>query len=51
MIDDPDVTATAAHKGKFHQTLLENQIPVPETIVINRCQLDTFRITEEIKTK
>ena len=51
MIDDPDVTATVAHKGKFHQTLLENQIPVPETIVINRCQLDTFRITEEIKTK
>ncbi|MDA0735423.1 MAG: hypothetical protein O2860_12720, partial [Chloroflexi bacterium] len=48
VIDDPDVTVTAAHKGKFHQTLLENHIPVPETVVVERGGLDTFKITDEI---
>ena len=51
VIDDPDITATAAHKGKFHQTLVDNQIPVPETIIVNRSELDGFQITDEIKAK
>lgn len=51
VIDDPDVTATSAHKGRFHQMLLDNQIPVPETIVVNRSELDNFRITDEMKAR
>lgn len=51
VIDDPDITATAAHKGKFHQTLVSNHIPVPETYVANRCDLDTYIISDEIKQK
>lgn len=51
VIDDPDRTAIAAHKAKFHQMLVFNNIPVPETVVVDRSQLDTFKITDEIKAK
>jgi len=51
VIDDPDVTATVAHKGRFHQVMLDNRIPVPETIVVKRSALHKFRITDEIKKR
>jgi hypothetical protein len=49
VIDDPDRTAIVAHKARFHTMLLENHIPVPETIIVGRSQLDTFKITNEMK--
>jgi glutathione synthase/RimK-type ligase-like ATP-grasp enzyme len=51
VIDDPDITAAAAHKAKFHQMLLEHRIPVPETVIVNRSELESFKLTDEIKTK
>ena len=51
VIDDPDITAAAAHKAKFHQMLLENHIPVPETVVVSRNELESFKISDEIKAK
>ena len=38
VIDDTDKTGIMAHKGRFHQMLLENQIPVPETVMVSRCE-------------
>lgn len=49
VIDDPDITAKAAHKGRFHEMLVYNDIPVPDTIIVPRRQLDTFRVTAEIR--
>ena len=51
VIDDPDQTAAVAHKGRFHKILEQNQIPVPETIVVNRSELGSFRITDELKRR
>jgi len=51
VIDDPDLTANVAHKGRFHQVLLDHQVPVPETIVVDRSELHDFRITDEIKAR
>ncbi len=51
VIDDPDLTATMAHKGKFHQILLDNHIPVPETVIVSRSDLDSFKVTDEIKAQ
>jgi glutathione synthase/RimK-type ligase-like ATP-grasp enzyme len=48
VIDDPDITSTVAHKGIFHQIMLENNILVPETIVVSRKELDNFKITDEV---
>ena len=50
-IDDPDNTAIMAHKGLFHKMLLENHIPVPETVIVSRGELNSFRITDEIKAQ
>ena len=51
VIDDPDITATAAHKGKFHRMLLENHIPVPETVIVSRDEIDSFKVTDDIKAQ
>jgi hypothetical protein len=51
VIDDPDITIATAHKGIFHNVLLENKIPVPETIIVNRSELENFTITREIRAK
>jgi len=51
VIDDPDINVKVTHKGNFHQVLLANGIPVPETVVVPRSELDTFVITDEIKAK
>jgi hypothetical protein len=49
VIDDPNITSKVAHKGIFHQIMLENNILVPETIVVSRKELDSFKITDEIQ--
>ena len=51
VIDDPDLTAKAAHKGRFHQMLVYNEIPVPDTIIVDRSELDTYKITDRIKER
>ena len=51
VIDDPDLTAAVAHKGHFHKVLLENHIPVPETIIVSRSELDSFRVTAPIRAR
>lgn len=51
VIDDPDLNVKATHKGNFHQVLLANGVPVPETVVVPRSELDSFVITDEIKAK
>jgi len=50
VINDPDSSAVAAHKGLVHGLLVQNGIPVPETIIVNRSHLNTFHLTEEIKS-
>jgi hypothetical protein len=49
VIDDPDITSVVAHKGLFHQIMLENNILVPETIIVSRRELENFKVTDEIK--
>lgn len=49
VIDDPDKGAVMAHKGRFHKILVDNGIPVPETIVVQRSDIDSFRLTDEMK--
>jgi len=49
VIDDPDNGAIMAHKSRFHKILLENHIPVPDTVIVNRSELDRFKITDNIK--
>jgi hypothetical protein len=51
VIDDPDKVSIVAHKGRFHNMLVENNIPVPDTIVIERRELETFKISDEIKRR
>ena len=49
VIDDPEITSVVAHKGLFHQIMLENHILVPETIIVTLSELDSFRVTNEVK--
>ena len=51
VLDDPDRTAIVAHKGKFHQTLIDMGVPVAETVIVNRDEVDGFVLTEEIKNR
>ena len=48
VIDDPDVTARVAHKGHFHQVMLDNLIPVPETVIVQRDEIDEFEFTDDV---
>lgn len=48
VIDDPDAGAIMGHKAQFHRMLVAHAIPVPETVIVERCKLDTFRLTEAI---
>ena len=48
VIDDPVVTAYAAHKARFHETLLQHRIPVPETVVVDRADVESFTLSEEV---
>ena len=40
--------AQVAHKGYFHQILLDNKVPVPETIVVNKDDIDSFEVDVEV---
>ena len=47
VIDDPDVTAVSAHKGHLHNKLIENGVPVPDSVVVPREEIETFRLDPE----
>ena len=51
VIHDPDLTAYSAHKARFHEMLVQNEILVPETIMVGRNELNSFKITQEIKDR
>ncbi len=51
VINDPDLGAVAAHKGLFHVKLEQNGVPVPKSVVVQRSQLETYRITDELKAQ
>jgi len=48
VINDPDLSAAASHKGLFHHTLANNSVLVPPTVIVPRKDIDTFRLTREI---
>lgn len=48
VLDDPDRVAVVAHKGHFHEMLLQNLIPVPETVIIPKADIPDYKITEEL---
>ena len=47
VIDDPDITAVSAHKGHLHNKLIENGVPVPDSVVVPREEIETFRLDPE----
>ena len=51
VIDDPELTAFAAHKGNLHNLLVDNNIPVPETVIVPRNEIETFQMTREIRER
>jgi len=51
VIDDPDITSVVAHKAMFHQIMLENRILIPETVIVDRKELGSFRVIEEVKDR
>ena len=51
VIDDPNTTASVAHKGHFHEVLVANKVPVPQTIIVKRSEIDSFKVTSEIRKK
>jgi hypothetical protein len=51
VLDDPEKTAVVAHKGKFHQMLLDVGVPVPETVIVSRDKTKNFNITDKIKKR
>ena len=46
VIDDPDAGAMMGDKSKFHRLLVDHNIPVPETVIVTRSDLDSFCLTE-----
>jgi hypothetical protein len=51
VLDDPDLSAVAGDKGKFHDLLRDNLIPVPESVVVSREELSKFRITNDLTSR
>ncbi len=51
VIDDPDITAVSAHKGRLHNRLIENGVPVPESVIVPREEIATFRLDDESKAR
>jgi hypothetical protein len=49
VINDPDYAKVAAHKGLVHEMLVRGGVPVPETVIVKRSELESFRLTDEIK--
>ncbi len=48
MIDDPDTTEAMSHKGHCHDALVRHGVPVPETILVDRKDLDGFKLTDDM---
>lgn len=48
VINDPDRSPTTTHKARFHKVLLQHGLPVPDTIIVDRVSLSTFRVTDEL---
>ena len=51
VIDDPELTAFSAHKARLHEELVRHNVPVPDTIMVPREQIDSYRITREIRDR
>ena len=51
VIDDPDITAVSAHKGHLHNRLVENGVPVPDTVVVPREEIETYRLDDQTKAR
>jgi len=51
VIDDPDRSPLTTHKGKFHEVLRREGIPVPETVIVRREDLPSFRIDDAIRER
>lgn len=51
VLDDPEKTAIVAHKGKFHRTLVDAGVPVPETEIVSREELKDFKITDALRER
>ena len=51
VIDDPDRSPLTTHKGKFHSVLLQNGVSVPETVLVPRAEIASFRLTDDVKRR
>ena len=49
VIDDPDLTREAAHKGILYRRLMGNGVPVPETVVVPRSDIEGFKLDDKTK--
>lgn len=48
VIDDPEAGAIMGHKSRFHTMLVDYGVPVPETVIVQRNELNAFRLTETV---
>lgn len=51
VVDDPDYAKFAIDKSISHYNFINNNIPVPFTIIIRSWQLDRIKVLDEIKKK
>jgi hypothetical protein len=51
VIDDPDRVSVVADKGMFHGMLQDNNVSVPETVIVKRQELNSFILTREIEAR
>lgn len=51
VLDDPERSAVVADKSQLHQLLLDNLIPMPETIVVPRDGLKDVRVCDDLAAR
>ena len=51
VLDDPERSALAADKAGLHHLLLDNLIPVPETLVVTRDALENLQVDSELEAQ
>ncbi len=51
VIDDPDRSPITTHKGRFHGVLVKNGVAVPETVIISRQEIPSFRISDDFRKR
>ena len=49
VVDDPDASPIAAHKGKFHRVLAEHGVATPDTVLLRREDLPHFRVDDALR--